>query len=362
MTIKHKNIDNLAMEKPSLARLKPDDWAALQLIAASGSNVTARLSEDLGVTRQAASQRLRKLEKAGLVKARGETRRKRFFLAQLDGSQASYPVKGLAEDLVWRQLCFPVVADLKENVRDAWQYGITEMVNNAIDHSGSESITAGISRDALYSIAWVLDGGEGIFRKIQRVMNFYDPREALLELAKGKFTTDPQHHSGEGIFFSSKIFEQFSIRSGNLAFQHDDGQLDILLEGFDPEASGTLVVMRQPNDWPRTTKEIFDQFASPDSYTFDRTIVPVRLVAHEGEKLVSRSQAKRLTMRFERFRHVILDFVGVNEIGQAFADEVFRVFAQAHPDTLIVPVNMKQDVKDMVNRALTGLPNVAVTP
>ncbi len=38
-------------------------------------------------------------------------------------------------------------------------------------------------------------------------------------------------------------------------------------------------------------------------------------------------------MRFERFQTVVLDFTGVEEIGQDFADEVFRVFQRAHPAT-----------------------------
>ena len=109
--------------------------------------------------------------------------------------------------------------------------------------------------------------------------------------------------------------------------------------------------MRLNNDSPRIMKEVFDQFSSPDQYTFDRTIVPVRLAIHEGEKLVSRSQAKRLTMRFERFRHVILDFNGVSEIGQAFADEVFRVFQIAHPNIAMAPVHMTKAVAEMVSRA-----------
>lgn len=36
-----------------------------------------------------------------------------------------------------------------------------------------------------------------------------------------------------------------------------------------------------------------------------------------------------MTYRFERFRNIELDFKGVDEIGQAFADELFRVYARA---------------------------------
>ncbi len=97
-----------------------------------------------------------------------------------------------------------------------------------------------------------------------------------------------------------------SLDVSTLHFMHDDGLDEVLIER-PKDAPGTLVLMRLSNQSTRTTKEIFNKFAAPDEYTFVKTIVPVRLAQHEGEKLVSRSQAKRLTMRFERFKSVILD-------------------------------------------------------
>ena len=323
---------------------------SLELVSQSGRGVASRLCEEFGISRQAANGRLRRMVTAGLLESTGSTRDRVWKLAELKRVQSTYPIVGLSEDIVWRELCAPMVADLAGNVKDIWHYGITEMVNNAIDHSGSASVNVGMARTALYTTAWVSDAGVGIFLKIQHAMRLYDPREAILELAKGKLTTDPDNHTGEGIFFASKMFDTYDIRSGNLHFMHDVGELELLAER-ERHDTGTLVMMRLKNDSPRTDKEVFDQFSSPDEYTFDRTIVPVRLAVHEGEKLVSRSQAKRLTMRFERFRHVILDFDGVNEIGQAFADEVFRVFQNAHPNTLMMPAHMTKAVAAMVSRA-----------
>ena len=114
------------------------------------------------------------------------------------------------------------------------------------------------------------------------------------------------------------------------------------------------VFMQLANASPRTTKAVFDMFAAPEEYTFAKTLVPARLAQHEGEKLVSRSQGKRLTMRFERFQTVVLEFAGVAEIGQAFADEVFRVFQTAHTKTTLVPTSMTPGVKAMVSRARAG--------
>lgn len=323
----------------------------LDAIVHDGGNVAARLAEQHGVSRQSASAWLAKLKREGAITSSGIGRGVRYQLALLVDARQVYQRAGLNEDRVWRELIAPHLADLPPNLRNIWHYAVTEMVNNAIDHSGSEKVLVRMVRDALNTSVYVTDEGEGIFLKIQRALNLYDPREAILELAKGKLTTDPVHHTGEGIFFSSKVMDAFDIRSGKLHFEHDDWGTDVLLERA-ADAPGTVVLMRLANDSQRNLKEVFDQFAAPEEYTFSKTIVPVKLAQHEGEKLVSRSQAKRLTMRFERFQTVVLDFAGVEEIGQAFADEVFRVFQQAHPGTRLLPINLTTEVGNMVKRVM----------
>jgi DNA-binding transcriptional ArsR family regulator len=323
----------------------------LNAIVLDGSNVAAKMAEQFGVSRQSASAWLAKLKREGIITSSGVGRGVRYHLATLTRVRQVYTRDGLSEDGVWNGAIAPSLRDLPANVRDIWHYAVTEIVNNAIDHSSSEHITVDLLRDALNTTVYVADEGEGIFLKIQRALNLYDPREAILELAKGKLTTDPARHTGEGIFFSSKVMDAFDIRSGTLHFMRDEWGAAILLERS-ADTPGTLVLMRLANDSQRTLREVFDQFAAPEEYTFAKTIVPVRLAQHESQKLVSRSQAKRLTMRFERFQTVVLDFSGVEEIGQAFADEVFRVFQQAHPATQLVPINMPTAVQNMVNRAL----------
>jgi anti-sigma regulatory factor (Ser/Thr protein kinase) len=264
-----------------------------------------------------------------------------------------HDLTGLDEHRLWVSDVAPLLSDLRPNVVDIWRYGVTEMVNNAIDHSEGKRVTVFVERNALRTTVRVNDDGEGIFHRIRRLMGLYDPRESILELAKGKLTTDPARHSGEGVFFSSRMFDRFSIMSRNLFFSHEAASDDWLIDG-EGEVLGTAVTMTLTNDCTRTTKEVFDEFAAPEEYTFAKTIVPVRLAQHEGEKLVSRSQAKRLTMRFERFQTVVLDFAGVEEIGQAFADEVFRVFQASHPDLEMLPIHMSEGVHNMVSRARAG--------
>lgn len=320
-----------------------------QLVDDDGRNVAVRLAETESVSRQAASAWLAQAKQEGWIVSEGVGRGVRYALAVVDDATESFQREGLSEDDVWRKVCAPMVKSMPENVRGIWHHGMTEMINNAVDHSGSVSVRVAMRTNALYTEAIVSDIGEGIFLKIQRALALYDTREAILELAKGKFTTDPKNHSGEGIFFSSKMFDVFRIYSGKLHFDHSNGEPDVLIEE-EATIEGTLIYMRLNNESGRTTKEIFDQFALPDEFSFAKTIVPVRLAQHEGENLVSRSQAKRLTRRFERFQSVVLDFAGVEEIGQAFADEVFRVFRDGHPDITMTPININQAVAAMIKR------------
>ena len=51
-----------------------------------------------------------------------------------------------------------------------------------------------------------------------------------------------------------------------------------------------------------------------------------------------------------------LDFSGVEVAGQGFCDEVFRVFARAHPQVTLEPVGMDPAVAFMVDRARAVIP------
>src|SRR5207244_5431029 len=137
-------------------------------------------------------------------------------------------------------------------------------------------VRVGLRRTAVFTDAWVADDGEGIFLKIQRALGLHDPREAILELAKGKLTTAPDRHTGEGIFFTSRMMDVFEIWSGNLRFSHQPRAQDTIAEGTSP-TPGTRVTTRLANDSPRSMQAVFDEFANPVHFTFEQTAVPLRL-------------------------------------------------------------------------------------
>ena len=129
-----------------------------------------------------------------------------------------------------------------------WQYGFTEMFNNALVHAQAGTIAVDFTKTAAGSVVIIRDDGVGIFRKAHAALGLLDERHAVLELAK----------------------------------------------------------------------------------------------------------AKRLIVRFEKFRTVVLVFKGVTLIGQAFADEVFRVFALAQPEVELISLNANKEVSKMIAHVLAA--------
>lgn len=122
------------------------------------------------------------------------------------------------------------------------------------------------------------------------------------------------------------------------------------------QLNGTLVEMEINLNSKRKLSEVFKKYtASGDEFGFSRTHVPVELARYEGETLLSRSQAKRLLSRFNEFKEVFLDFKGVTSIGQAFADEIFRVFHNQNPNIKIVYANANKDVDNMIKRVMLNV-------
>lgn len=61
-----------------------------------------------------------------------------------------------------------------------------------------------------------------------------------------------------------------------------------------------------------------------------------------GGHLISRSIARRILSNIEKFKVIFLDFNRVKTIGQAFSDEIFRVFENKHKEITILLINMNE--------------------
>ncbi len=324
-------------------------------VSENANAISKVVSEKFQISRQAAHRHVNELVIEGILVASGETKDRSYSLKPIAKKSLKLPLTpSIREDIVWREQIKPLLENAAENVINICQYGFTEMLNNAVEHSNGTTISIGLEYTSFRIKMIIRDNGIGIFKKVTAELRLNDEREAILELAKGKFTTDPQHHSGEGIFFTSRAFDEFDIVSGTLLFSHTEPGNDWLLED-ETETKGTTVFMNISPKSDRILQSVFDKYTSSENdYGFTRTIIPVKLTQFGGENLVSRSQAKRLLARFEKFQEVILDFADIETIGQAFADEIFRVFAKENPQVHLSWENAGDQVEKMILRAKTN--------
>src|SRR5712691_10725348 len=225
-------------------------------------DIVTLTAQTFGISRQGVHRRLQSLLHQTMLCVSGTTR-KRYTLRPLVHWVHTYALSANeAEDLIWRRDIRPLLGALPENVLDIWQYGFTEIFNNAIEHSAGQTVVLSVDQTAIDTKIAMLDDGEGIFKKLTRELGLEDERHAVLELAKGKVTTDPVHHTGEGIFFTSRMFDDFRIRSGHVLFAHQRTAAEDWIYEEHTSLDGTRVSMRVHNQASHTTQEVFDAFTS----------------------------------------------------------------------------------------------------
>ena len=112
---------------------------------------------------------------------------------------------------------------------------------------------------------------------------------------------------------------------------------------------GTCVIMSLSNFTNKKPQEVFDLYANVDG-GFTKTKIPMKNIFDTSP--VSRSQAKRVCNRLEKFKEVLIDFEDIQWMGQGFAHQVFVVFAKEHPDISLVPINMNEDITKMYNHVI----------
>lgn len=322
-------------------------------IEANNPHLIHDASETFDISRQSVHKHLTDLVNLGYLIAEGNTKGRTYQLGVNRYRSSVFMLAGLQEYDVYYRNFRSVFTNLPKEIENICHYGFTEMLNNAIDHSEGAEVFITADRTQEKINIEMSDDGEGIFNHIGRLMNLQDPRESILELSKGKLTTDPANHTGQGIFFTSRVFDRFAIFSGDLVFSHNDSHKNDFLLHSEKNHNGTTVKMEISLTAHRTLRSVFDEFSGTEEedYAFNKTVVPVKLALYEGDTLVSRSQAKRILNRVEKFKTVILDFDGVDSIGQAFSDEVFRVFVRRNPQITIIPINQNPSVNRMIKSA-----------
>ena len=309
------------------------------------------LRSHLGVSRQALSVHIRNLIEAGKVVGSGAARGARYMLRDRAPPPAVVSrvlrIPGLDESRVWLELAagLNLPRALRSNVEAIVRYAFTEMLNNAIEHSDASRCSVRFRLEPGMVSFEVRDPGIGVFHSIASKLHLESEHAALVELLKGRTTTMPEAHTGEGIFFTSRVADRFALRSHRIQVEWSRVKDDVFVSNprFLPGTTVSFAIQRNSR---RRLDEIFGEFA-PEEYDFQfqKTKVLVKLLRRD---FVSRSEAKRLIANLEKFSEIVIDFRDVKSVGQGFADEVFRVFAHRHPAIKITTENTNPAVDAMI--------------
>ena len=305
------------------------------------------LATALGVSRQAAHRHLAAAVAAGALRPEGQARARRYVPVV---PSFAFDRAGLEEERVLDQVRSRLAgsfAGLSETEDRLLVYVFSEMVNNAIDHSQGQRVAVRLDIQPASVELEVVDDGIGAFASVQVGRGLGTTIDAAAELTKGKVTTMPSRHSGEGVFFTSKAVDRFELIANGLSLVVDNDLDDVAIR-TSAHPVGTTMCLRFARPPKRSVQSVFEQWT--EGFDFSRTRTVVKLFGL-GRDFVSRSEARRMLQGLESFREIVVDFQGLTGIGQAFADEVFRVFALQHPGIRLVPVNMIPPVQFFVERA-----------
>ncbi|MFI3214545.1 MAG: DUF4325 domain-containing protein [Eubacteriales bacterium] len=339
----------MALSKENSNRLQK---YILELIDRSDENMIQKVTEAFDISNTTVYNHIQKLIKADIITKTGHGVCNYQLLNT--NKQLNYTVNKtiLEEDRIYSKEIQCFFEECSKNIKQIWNYAFTEMMNNAIEHSNASEIEVLVSQNKLNTTIMISDNGVGIFEKIRAYYQYPDIETAILELFKGKLTTDSARHSGEGIFFTSRAVDAFLAISSGKVFTHTNyiefmENLSKTKElKYYEKKNGTIIFMKMSNTSSKNLKEVFDMFSNQED-GFNKTQVPINQICENGYP-VSRSQARRLSLRFEEFKEIILDFRDVQDIGQGFAHELFVVFQNNHPEVLLNTINCNTQVNRMI--------------
>jgi anti-sigma regulatory factor (Ser/Thr protein kinase) len=344
------NVGNTRRKRATSSRSRAIERFVLREVRWHQDDLVSHTARHFRLTHEGARKHVARLVAEGHLEAHGTTRARRYSLVEQElVAYSDVLSSSLEEHRIWMDVVEPVLPSMGGNARRIIEYGFHEMVNNAIEHSGGKRLRIAVRASAVDLEVTIGDDGVGVFERLRQGLSLPSLSDAAVELAKGKTTTDPARHTGEGIFFTSRAVDEFGLQANAMYWFVKLDVRDVLLEPG-PVQAGTEVSMRVGLETTRSLVSVFERFQGEDS-TFSRTRVPVIVTRVLDQGLVSRSAARRLLARLERFEEVCLDFTGVKSIGQAFADEIFRVYVREHPEVRITPLKMSKHVRAMVDRA-----------
>lgn len=321
-------------------------------VAKHPTDIAAKVSKRFSVTRMTVTRQLQALIAQQKIVKSGKTFDARYYLSDAKNKAIQIPIDDNFDEFkVFVKYLDKELSVLPKNQYHLCEYCCTELINNAKDHSRGSRLSIQTKWERAGLIIRIADNGIGVFKNLQELLHLPDLQEGLLVLSKGKITTDPKNHTGEGIFFSSRLVDRFVIEANGICYTKDNVEDDWMYQQC-ANHKGTTITLFIDRRCVRVMADVFSEYTDPDAYRFDKTEILVELSKYGNERYISRSQAKRILTDLEKFSRIVLDFRGVETVGQGFVDEIFRVFQEKNPAIQISYRHANDNVLFMIKRGL----------
>jgi anti-sigma regulatory factor (Ser/Thr protein kinase) len=305
------------------------------------------LAKRHSVSRGTMTKQLKRLVESGWLERTGLTR-PHFKPGVQREVTTDYAVAGLDEHTPWLRDVFPVLS-LSPAVARIAQHVFGELVNNAIDHAQASTVTVSVRQTPTHLHILIGDDGMGVFEQLAARAGLPDAQRAALEISKGRLTTQPECHGGRGLFFVARMVDAMNLQSNGQVLQWRHRGQSVQFRSHPLKRTGTSAFVSLALDSTVRPTDAYSAFGSEDApLDFSRTQVPLRLLTDNGLTLDSRAQARWVVSRLELFATAELDFDGVDDVGPSFIDEVFRVYAKAHPEVALQPTKANARVERLL--------------
>jgi hypothetical protein len=326
----------------------------LDTVSSHPTDIVKTVAQKFAISRQAAARHIKILVTQGDLETEGNTSGRIYHPSKGRIVEWAYVIASQPEEeSVWKEDILPLLKSLPDNVLELWHYCFAKIFNNGVDHSGGTTIRVQIIQQRTRTTINISDNGIGLFQNIKSKLHLDDHQHAALELSKVNLSAKPDN-PGLNIFLASKMADHFTIISGKVAFAHQYGiAWDWALNMSDEEVPGTLISIIIENNTPRTASRILKEYGSlkTGNNAPPKICRPVRLVQYSAEALFSRTQARRVLAHIDRFEIAVLDFLSVDTIGPAFADQIFSVFSSEHPEIRLLYCNANKQVEAVIQAA-----------
>jgi len=305
--------------------------------------------QKFGLSRQAILKHMNNLIIENRVVAHGKTRDRYYELRPIVNYSRSINIQDSFNlKKILREQVIPNLSNFSLNIREICEFSLFALFYNILYHAKATRLYYKIyvTQHNIHLI--VSDNGIGIFSSIADALNYNPIQVAVVEIAKGNVTSDPERYSGDDLMAVTHMFDKIEISSSGVALIYNNAIKEWKMQKS-KQTNGTRIQLEISTNSRRTCQDVFKNL-----FTKKKGIahVPVKLATLKDEQLNTREQAHNLLHNLRELNQIKFDFKNIEVIGPAFADELVRRTKKKNQTIDISWVNSSELVDTLMSRAI----------